>query len=74
MSNAVDSEPEPKPGKIRILDLVLSDLKGRAESGRIRYGTYLESFNGRDSLMDAYQEALDLVMYLKQALIERDTL
>jgi hypothetical protein len=28
--------------------------------------------NGRDSLMDAYQEALDLVMYLRQAIEERN--
>jgi len=29
-------------------------------------------FNGRDALKDAYEEALDLAMYLKQAMIERD--
>lgn len=27
--------------------------------------------NGRDALVDAYQEALDLTMYLRQAIEER---
>jgi len=30
----------------------------------------LQAFNGRDSLMDAYQETLDQLVYLKQAVIE----
>jgi len=28
--------------------------------------------NGRDALRDAYEEALDLCQYLRQALYERD--
>jgi hypothetical protein len=40
--------------------------------GRRKYGTALEANNGRDALMDAYQEALDLAMYLRQAIAERD--
>jgi hypothetical protein len=28
--------------------------------------------NGRDALLDAYEEALDLACYLKQAILERD--
>lgn len=30
------------------------------------------NFNGRDALLDAYQEALDLVVYLRQVIYERD--
>ena len=70
--DASEHEPPPMPGQKRVLDAVLSDLTLRAIKGEIKYGTYLETFNGRDALMDAYQEALDLVMYLKQALMERD--
>lgn len=40
--------------------------------GLEKYGTKLEAFNGRDALMDAYQEAIDMVMYLRQAILERD--
>ncbi len=66
-------EPAPKPGEEKVLDAVLADLTGRAEQGKEKYGTYLMTENGRDPLVDAYQEALDLVMYLKQELMERAT-
>lgn len=72
MSRASGHEPMPVgEGKI-ILPLVLKDLEDRADTGKIKYGTYLRANNGRDSLMDAYQEALDLCMYLRQAIYERD--
>jgi len=54
-----------------VLDLVVRDLVDRAEAGNKKYGTYLETGNGRDALIDAYQEALDLCMYLRQAIEER---
>ena len=59
-------------GKVKVLDLVLKDLTDRAEVGKERYGTYLETHNGRDALMDAYQEALDLSMYIRQAIEEKN--
>jgi len=66
-------EPAPvKGGGDAVLPYVLHDLKERAAIGEEKYGTLLESHNGRDALIDAYQEALDLVMYLRQALLERD--
>lgn len=54
-----------------IADLVLADIRARDEFGASKYGTRLQPHNGRDALMDAYQEALDLVFYLRQALEER---
>ena len=54
-----------------IQDLVIADVQARKEVGRARYGTVLQPFNGRDALRDAYEEALDLCQYLKQALVER---
>lgn len=71
-SNPYTHEPPPKPGKVVVLDLVLKDLQDRAEMGKEKYGTYLMTHNGRNTLMDAYQEALDLVMYLRQALYEQE--
>jgi len=68
--NASIHEPVPITGKIIILDLVKKDLIDRAETGNKKYGTYLMSHNGRDALMDAYQEVLDLAMYLRQKLYE----
>lgn len=66
-------QPPPEGEGVRVLDLVLQDLQDRAEAGRAKYGVYLQTRNGRDALIDAYQEALDLCMYLRQAIAERDT-
>lgn len=66
--------PQPMPtinDGPRVLDLVMADLVARAEQGRAEYGTYLQPNNGRDALWDAYQEALDMAMYLRQAIAER---
>lgn len=51
---------------------VIGDIQARKEVGLQRYGTLLQAYNGRDALMDAYQEALDLAQYLKQAIVEGD--
>lgn len=53
-------------------DLVIQDASDRDIVGQRRYGTRLRANNGRDALIDAYQEALDLVVYLRQAIYERD--
>jgi hypothetical protein len=66
---------EPAPLKNAgpcIQDLVIEDIQARKAVGVERYGTVLQPFNGRDALMDAYQEALDLCQYLRQAIEERD--
>jgi len=73
MMDAATTQPAPLVGKQTVLPLVIEDLQSRAEHGKLQYGTYLQTHNGRDALLDAYQEALDLVMYLKQALLERGT-
>jgi len=68
-------QPKPKPTTGRpIWDLVVEDMKARDHLGRKRYGTPLQANNGRDALQDAYEEALDLAVYLRQALEERDQL
>ncbi len=55
-----------------VWEVVRDDMAKRDNVGRARYGTPLQPFNGRDALRDAYEEALDLVVYLRQAIIERD--
>lgn len=52
--------------------LVREDLEQRERLGVERYGTSLQPHNGRDALRDAYEEALDLACYLRQAMAERD--
>jgi hypothetical protein len=54
-----------------IQGLVRADLEEREQVGIERYGTALQPFNGRDALRDAYEEALDLACYLRQAIEER---
>ena len=65
-------QPPPKGDGDPILPMVLADINARAEMGFKKYGTLLRTNNGRDALMDALQEAIDLVMYLRQAIAERD--
>jgi hypothetical protein len=66
-------EPPPKPNiNPASWGLVMKDMIDRDTFGRIKYGTPLQGYNGRDSLVDAYQEALDLVVYLRTAIYERD--
>lgn len=72
MSQASEYQPDPKPGQQNVADYVLADITERIEAGEKKYGTKLQTFNGRDPLWDAYQEALDLVMYLRQAILERE--
>lgn len=72
MSNASQHQPPPQKGNQIVVDQVLADIRERAEAGKQKYGTYLETNNGRDPLWDAYQEAIDLVMYLRQALLEKE--
>ncbi len=66
-------QPMPTPNEERdIQSLVISDIVTRRAVGIQRYGTALQPNNGRDALRDAYEEALDLAMYLRQAIEERD--
>lgn len=71
MSDVTRPQQDPKPGRTPIAPLVIADINDRVAAGEAKYGTVLKSDNGRDPLVDAYQEALDLVMYLRQAIEER---
>lgn len=64
--------PPADPKAPAVWDLVKFDMEARDATGLRRYGTRLKPGNGRDALMDAYEEALDLVVYLRQVLFERD--
>lgn len=67
-----DEQPPPKSvNGDAIWDLVVSDMIERDKAGLQKYGTRLQAGNGRDALVDAYQEALDLSVYLRQAIEEQ---
>jgi hypothetical protein len=61
--------PNDEPG---IHAIVIGDLVDRMRLGVKRYGTKLQAHNGRNPLVDAYEECLDLAVYLKQAIIEAE--
>lgn len=77
-------QPKPVPGwgpptwelvqhdarRAGLSEAVLRDMEARDMLGRVRYGEPLRAHNGRDSLRDAYEEALDLCAYLRQAISE----
>jgi len=66
--------PTIREGVGSIQDQVIADLESRKAIGLERYGTLLQPHNGRDMLRDAYEEALDLAVYLRGAIEERDTM
>lgn len=55
-----------------VWDLVMADMAARDRMGAAKYGQRLTPGDGRDSLRDAYQEALDQAVYLRKALYELD--
>lgn len=67
LAAANDWRPESKGN----LDKIVGDMRDRDAFGRAKYGTPLQPFNGRDALADAYQEQLDLCVYLRQSIMER---
>lgn len=83
MNQAAIEQPMPTPGKDEVLPVALDriigwtyakkigeDLQARHERGLRTYGTPLMTENGRDCLMDLYQEALDGIMYATQYYME----
>jgi len=63
-------EPDPVQGEGDVLAEIIQDLTERREVGITKYGTPLQRFNGRNGLVDAYQETLDLVAYIRQSIGE----
>jgi hypothetical protein len=69
---AVTPQPAPLPGREDVRQHVIGAMLDRMAFGKEHYGTPLQTFNGRDALADAFQESLDLLQYLTQALLERE--
>ena len=66
-------EPMPTPNHHpAVWDLVIADMQERDRIGDQKYGTRLQPHNGRDFLVDAYQESLDLVVYLRGEIHQRN--
>ena len=69
----IEDQPPPRRNDLpAVWDLVVADMVHRDRIGRERYGTPLQPMNGRDALIDLYQELLDAVVYVRQLIFERD--
>jgi hypothetical protein len=73
MNSINQPEPPPQPNdRPAVWDLVIADMRERDATGLAKYGTRLQPHNGRSALRDAYQEVLDLAVYLRQKIYEEE--
>lgn len=74
LSSATTPEPDPieNPNMPILWDMVAKDMLDRKMFGFSKYHKHLRPHNGRKALWDAYQELLDLVVYLRQYIYELD--
>lgn len=64
-------EPAPKPSEHpAVWGLVIKDMQDRDHFGAQKYGQRLKPHDGRNTLVDAYQEVLDLAVYLRKKIYE----
>lgn len=72
MSSLNSPQPHPiNPTGPEIFSLVIADLRERDTLGRESYGGDLHAIDGRDHLVDLYQEILDAAVYIRQEIEER---
>lgn len=56
--------------KPAIWPLVIKDMEARHQEGMRKYKTPLQPLNGRNAIVDGYQEVLDLAVYQRQLVEE----
>jgi hypothetical protein len=73
--NTPQPAPAPYHGNMRASAhwQVMQDFAERAQLGQEKYGTPLTAENGRNHLIDAYQEMLDFLVYMRLAINEDAT-
>jgi hypothetical protein len=70
-----EHEPDAIPTDERpVWELVIEDMQERNRIGTAKHKTPLQVSNGRDSLIDAFQESMDLTVYLRQEMERRKVL
>lgn len=63
-------QPLPTEGQENVQDTLIRLIEERRDLGKQRYGRPLQTFNGRNAVRDALEEALDLATYLMQVEME----
>lgn len=72
MGPIVDQPAPPLGDESRdVQSMVIEDMHARKQVGMERYGTALKVNNGRDPLVDLYQELLDACSYIRQEIERR---
>ena len=71
---ALYMQPAPASNEQDLWPLVIKDMEDRDKLGKAKYGIALRPHNGRNALIDAYQEVLDLSVYLRQEIEEQQSL
>lgn len=67
------TQNDPIPNELpQIADLVIADINKRRQHGIQTYGVPLQPMNGRDAMVDLYEELLDGAHYIRQR-IEEET-
>jgi len=65
-----DPQPEPIAAHGDMWLKVIEDMEARRLVGMERYNSPLQAFNGRDAMIDLYQELLDATVYARQYIEE----
>lgn len=60
----------PSGGKVEVQQALIDVIAKRRELGIRKYGQPLMTHNGRSVLRDAWEEAIDLAVYLTQMMLE----
>lgn len=63
-------QPLPKGGEVEVQQALINAIAARRELGIRKYGQPVMTHNGRNPLRDAWEEVIDLAVYLTQALLE----
>ena len=65
----------PTPGELNVQEVLSKAVLERMQYGIDKYGSPLETFNGRDPIRDVWEELVDALTYMTQIRLERgDTL
>lgn len=71
-SHTDSTQPKPSAGGQSVTEAVIQDFQTRRKYGIKKYGQELLTVDGRDTLIEIYQELMDAVVYTKKALMERE--
>lgn len=64
-------QPLPTKGQMNVQEVLSKALLERMQYGIDKYGSPLETFNGRDPVRDVWEELLDALTYMTQVRLER---